>query len=236
VSANERLGVLIDPATLEVAFRISTPQFSRLLDSRGQLVKAPVSVTLEAFGVDLVATGRITRASASVGEGQTGRLVFAALDAAQGLKPGDFVTLRVKEPPLDNVVRLPATAMGSEGNVLALGADDRLETIAVTLMRRQGDDILVTGQGLATREIVTQRSPLLGAGIKVRPLRPGAPGARADAPQMLELSADRRARLVAYVQSNADMPEAVKTRLLSELEQDRVPAGVVQRLENRMGG
>ena len=52
---------------------------------------APVTVTLDVGG-DLRADGRITRESAAVGEGQTGRLIFARLDAA-GAPPGDFVTV-----------------------------------------------------------------------------------------------------------------------------------------------
>ena len=44
VSANERIGRLIDPNYLEVAFRVSTEQYSRLLNENGQLFNAPVSV------------------------------------------------------------------------------------------------------------------------------------------------------------------------------------------------
>lgn len=239
VSNNERLATLIDRAALEVAFRVSTPQFARLLDDTGQLRRAPVTAKLEAFGVDLEAEGVITRAGATVGEGQTGRQVFARLDSAQGLQPGDFVTVEVVEPVLENVVRLPATALGSDGAVLALDDEGRLTPLAVTLMRRQGDDVLVrVAEGappLDNRQIVTQRSPLLGGGIKVRPI-----GADAEPPReptaMLELSEERRARLVAYVEGRRDMPEAVRDRLLAQLAQSRVPADVVERLETRMGG
>jgi hypothetical protein len=238
VSTNERLAQLVDAAALEVAFRVSTPQFARLLSADGTLLDAPVSVTLEAFGVDLTATGMISRASAAVGEGQTGRLVFAHLDQAMGLKPGDFVTVTVQEPPIDRVVALPSSALGADGTVLLIGEDDRLKALPVTVLRRQGDDVLVQAQGLNGREVVAQRSPLLGAGIKVRPLRNTGEGETEaeDTSQMLELTADRRARLVAFVEGNTDMPAAVKTRLLDELGQERVSARVVRRLETRMGG
>jgi multidrug efflux pump subunit AcrA (membrane-fusion protein) len=239
VTSGERLATLIDRTALEVAFRISTVQFARLLNADGQLRSAPMTAVLEASGARLTAPGTITRASAAVGEGQTGRLVFARLDAAQGLKPGDFVTVSVAEPMLDNVVRLPATALGADGAVLALDEDGRLEPLAVTLLRRQGDDVLVrateTAAPLAGRQIVTQRSPLLGAGIKARPL-----GADAAAPQesseMLDLNEERRARLIAYVTGDHDMPDAARARVLVQLAQARVPAGLVQRLETRMGG
>ncbi len=235
VSANEKLAHLVDGDKLEVTFRVSTPQYLRLLDEKGALIHTPVSVTLDVYGLDLEAQGRISRDSAVVGEGQTGRLIIARLSAAPGLKPGDFVTVSVKEPPLERSVRLPASALGPQGKVLALGDEDRLEAIEVELLRRQGDDILVRGEGLAGREIVSKRSPLLGSGIKVRPLRQTDAPASVD-DEMVELSKDRRARLVAFIEAAEDMPEAVKTKLLGQLKKPRVPARMVQRLETRMGG
>lgn len=235
VSANEKLAVLIDPDMLEVSFRVSTAQYARLLDNAGALVPASVTATLDVSGIDLTATGIISRASVAVGEGQTGRLVFARLDQSVGFKPGDFVTVNVQEPPLDEVVRLPAAALDSSNTVLVLGEDDRLEAIAVTLVRRQGDDVLVRGAGLAGREVVEARSPLLGVGIAVRPLRPDVAEVPAE-PEMLELSAERRAKLVAFVEANQRMPEEAKARVLASLSETRVPAQMVARLEGRMGG
>ena len=89
VTANEKLADLIDPDELEVSFRLSTAQYARLLDADGRLIEAPVEVTLVVAGIDLIATGTITRARAAVGEGQTGRVVFARLDRAPGFKPGE---------------------------------------------------------------------------------------------------------------------------------------------------
>ncbi len=126
VSANEQLATLIDPEQLEVAFRLSTAQYARLLGASGQLAALPVEARLDVAGIDLVASGRIARDSAAVAEGQTGRLAFATLDAAPGFKPGDFVTVRIEEPPMDRVVRLPAAALDGSDSVLALGPDDRL--------------------------------------------------------------------------------------------------------------
>lgn len=234
VSANERLARLIDPRALEVAFRVSTPQYARLLDSEGQLGEAPVTAALEAFGLNLTTSGRIDRDSAAVGEGQTGRLIFARLDTAHGLKPGDFVTVRVDEPALERVVRLPSSAMDASGEVLVLGKGDRLEALSVTLLRRQGDDVLVRGAGLKGREVVTHQTPLLGAGIRVKPLR--ADSTELQAPDMLELSQERRDRLVSYVESNKMLPDEVRARILTTLAKEKVPAQMVERLESRMGG
>ncbi|MEQ9674268.1 MAG: efflux transporter periplasmic adaptor subunit [Roseovarius indicus] len=235
VSANEQIGTLVDGNALEVSFRVSTPQYGRLLNDSGDLLKAPVSALLSVYGLDLEAKGVISREGAAVGEGSTGRLLFARLYEAPAMKPGDFVTVRIEEPPLEQVVRLPASSLGPDGNVLVLDEENRLETLPVTVMRRQGDDILVRGDALPGARVVVERTPLLGEGIKVRPLNPGAE-AEAEDPGTLELTAARRERLMAFVQASGDTSAAVKRRLLGQLEQTRVPARVVERLERRMGG
>ena len=236
VSPNEQLAELVDPDALEVSFRVSTAQYARLLDEAGSMIDAGVRVTLDVAGVDLEARGRISRTSAAAGEGSTGRLVFAALDNPAGFKPGDFVTVRVQEPVLASVVRLPAAAVDAQGEVLVLGAEDRLEAARVEVLRAQGDDLLVRGD-IEGREIVAARSPLLGAGIAVNPLRPADGAAPEDeGPEMVELTEEHRARLVAFVEGNARMPQEAKARVLARLAEPRVPAQMIARIESRMGG
>ncbi|MBY6067510.1 efflux RND transporter periplasmic adaptor subunit [Leisingera aquaemixtae] len=234
VSANEKLADLVDPDLLEAAFRVSTAQYARLLDGDGHLLKAPVRVSLDAAGAGLSATGRISRASGAAGDGQTGRLVYASLDAAPGFKPGDFVTVHVTEPEVRAVARVPASALGADGSVLLLGPEDRLEALPVELVRRQGDDVLIRGSGLEGREVVTGRTPLLGAGIKVRPVRQGAEVQAL--PELIELTDERRARLVALVEGNSRMPSEMKAKMLQQLAEAKVPAQLVSRIESRMGG
>jgi len=219
-----------------VAFRVSTAQYARLLGDNGLVTQAPVTATLEVSGVDLRASGVINRASAGAGEMQTGRLIFARLDTARGFKPGDFVTVTVQEPPLENVVRLPASAVDGNDTVLVLTEDSRLESLTVQVMHREGDDVLVRSPDIAGRDVVESRSPLLGAGISVRALRPEAANAVPSEPQMLELTAERRARLIAFVEGNPRMPEEAKARVLGQLAEARVPAQMVERIESRMGG
>lgn len=236
VSNNEQLARLVDPLALEVSFRVSTAQYARLLDANGGLTKAPVKVTLDVLGTGLVTEGTLVRDSAAVGEGQTGRLLFARLDAPKGLKPGDFVTVEIEEPELRRVVRLPSSALDAANEVLVLGEEDRLEAVSVTLLRRQGDDVLVRARELAGRDVVAERTPLLGAGIKVRPLRPGAAAQAPAEPEMLELSEERKARIRAFVETNERMPDEAKARILAQLEQPQVPARMVAQIEARMGG
>jgi multidrug efflux pump subunit AcrA (membrane-fusion protein) len=237
LSANERLADLIDPAALEVSARVSTAQYARLVGQDGTVQPLAVTVSLDVGGAVIAATGRLTRAAAAVGEGQTGRQVFAALDAPAGFRPGDFVTLSIAEPVLPDAVVLPASALGADGGVLALGQDDRLELLPATLLRREGDRVILAATGLAGRDVVRERSPLLGAGIKVKPVREAQGNSAAAArPDLIELTPERRAALIALVERNTRMPPEAKARVLAQLSQDRVPARVVERLESRGGG
>lgn len=234
VSQGETLAEVIDPSALEVSFRLSTPQYARFVSDSGQLLGADVTASIDVLGVDLDASGKISRESAAVGRGQTGRLLFARLDPAPGFRPGDFVTVRISEPPLDGVARLPATALDADNTVLLVGEEDRLEVGQVQLLRREGDDVIVRARGLAGREVVAERTPLLGAGIRIRPIRPGNAEAAAEGPEMVELDPERRARLVAFVEGNQRMPAEAKERALGQLQQDKVPARMVERIESRM--
>jgi RND family efflux transporter MFP subunit len=238
VSPNERIARIIDPDALEVSFRVSTSQYTRLLDESGQLVGLPVTVSLDVMGADILTTGTIARESAAVGAGQTGRVIFARLDEAAGFRPGDFVTVRVKEDPLDGVAVLPAAAVDPAGRVLVVGDEERLAEARVEVLRRQGNEVVVRASDLYGREIVAERSPLLGAGIRVRPVRPVAEGdaAAETEPDMVQLDPERRARLVAFVEGNQFMPPDAKERVLAQLRQDRVPAQMIERIESRMGG
>ncbi|WP_417249750.1 efflux RND transporter periplasmic adaptor subunit [Celeribacter sp.] len=243
VNANEQVGSLIAPDELEVAFRISTEQYSRVAGGAG-VPDLPVTVSLDVSGVNLSAQGRVTRESAAVGDGQTGRLLFAALEDVAGLRPGDFVTVEVEEAPLEGVALVPASAVDAAQTVLAVSAESRLEVIDAPVLRRQGDEVIIDARAVAGRQIVAERSPLLGAGIRVRVngAEEGADGAEAAAPEgrpsggeLVELDEERRAKLIAFVDSNTRMPEEARARIKEQLSAEKVPAELIERLESRMG-
>jgi hypothetical protein len=233
VTVNEKLGVLLDPTALEVAFRVSNGEFERIADAAGDVMPLAVTASLAGDGAEVTVPGRIERTGASSAAGQSGRLVYARLETERLglLRPGDFMTVRVEEPRLTDVAVVPATAVDAEGGVLLVGEDGRLEAARVTVLRRQGDEVVVADAPFG-REFVTERQPQLGAGILVRPLRDGVPEAEA----MVRLSPERRAGLIEAVRANGRMPEEAKARILAALESDEVPAEMVDRLETRRGG
>ncbi len=236
VSVNEQLGVLLDPAALEVAFRVSKAEFSRLADASGEVLPLAVTASLEVEGIELSVPGRIDRAGVSVGAGQTGRLIYARLDEGPSglLRPGDFLTVRVAEPDLEQVAVLPAAAVGPEGRILLVGPDNRLEEVAARVVRRQGAETIVAEVPFG-REYVTVRQPQLGPGVLVRPVGPeAAAGAAPEA--MVRLSPERRAGLIAAVEANGRMPTEAKARILAALEAEEVPQSMVDRLETRRSG
>ncbi len=239
VNRNEQLASLIDPDAIEVAFRVSTAQYARLLTDEGRLPDADVTVLLDVYGADLSAPARLTRESGSVAEGQSGRLLFAELTETRGFRVGDFVTVQLQEPELRNVAIVPSTALDAFNQVLVLGENDRLEEAQVQLLRRQGDDIIIRAPPrLAGSEIVAVRAPVLGEGIRINPLRPTPAGAPqiAEAPETIILDPERRARLVAFIEDTSFIPEDVKARMLLQLQEEEVPIRMVTRLESRMGG
>ena len=219
VSPNEVLAEVVDPTALEVMIRLSSSQAAQL----PPLDQAPTLFTAEAGS--LTGQGILTRQGASVGEGESGRVVFGTLQRAEGLLPGDFVTVSLREPVMEEVALLPATAVGADGAVLALAAENRLELVPVTVLRRQGDAVIIAPGEVAGREVVAERSPLLGAGIRINPVGPG----------WVTLTRDRRAELTALVEASA-LEAAEKAEILVQLTQDQVPQKVIDRLQAVAGG
>ncbi len=171
--ANQPLGALIDPAALEAALRVSGPEFGRLLDAGGALIAAPVTIRLELGARVKEVTGALDRADATAGDG-AGRLVFARLDvgADTALRSGDFVAARIAEPALSGVAVAPAAAVSEDGRILIVGPDDRLQEVVVSVLRREGDRVILADAPIGA-VYVAARSPQLGPGLRVRPVGEG---------------------------------------------------------------
>lgn len=234
VSANERVGQLIDPDQLEVLFRVSNTEFASVTAAQGGVQGAEVA--LRFAGQDAPIPGTVSRVSAAVGEGQTGREIFAALDPAAGavLRPGDFVSVTLREPAISGVAVVPATAVTTAGGVLLVGPDQRLVEETVQILRTQGNHVLVRGSAIEGRQLVIKRTPQLGLGIKVDPKSPGGPAIE-DA-EMITLSKAERERLLAALAKVAGLPEAAKARMAERLSQPQISKEAFDRINARIGG
>ena len=245
VSTNEQLAVLIDPTDIEVAFRVTSNQFARLLNDQGSLRKADVVVEVQRGRQITELPAKLDRAGAELAEDKVGRLVFARLvePDASFVQPGDFVTVRIPERPMDNVATIPAAAATTDGRILLIGADNRLEEVQATLLRHQGDELIVTDVPFG-RQYVTARALQLGPGIQVTPAEPVAAGTAAAAPtegaaeapaateaDTIALDDDRRAAIVAFIEASEKMKPEKKAQWLEELSRPEVPRATVEKFE-----
>ncbi len=228
VNSNEQLGELIDIEALEIAFRVSNSQFSRLIDERGQIRPVDVAATLDLAGAPIEVTGRVDRANAEVGAGQTGREIFATIDPddARVLRPGDFMRVDIAEPVLENVSVIPATAATSDGRILLVNDQDRLEEAQVRILRRQVDTLIIS-QAPFDKDFVTKLQPQLGAGVKVKPVRPDAV---IEENKMVAITEEQREAFTKRIEANAYIPEDAKARILARLKEDEIPQDMFDRM------
>lgn len=170
VTLNEQLAEIIDPDALEVQVPLSLDQFARLVADGGRLVDRPATVVLDGSAGRLTASARLDRAAASVAEGASGRIVYARIrSGGEALRPGDFVSVEIAEPPIASAAVIPSAAVGSDGAVLVADAEGRLTASPVRVLRRQGDDVVIAVDDLLRgARIVAERAPQLGSGIRVR--------------------------------------------------------------------
>ena len=240
VNNNERVGLLVDPSSLEVKFRISATQFNRLIDASGNLQAIPTFVKLDVFGTEISASGSVERSSATVGTGLTGRLLFSSLSNGNvsSFRSGDFVTVTLKEPTLNNVLELPSNALSGGNRILTLTDEDRLQEIEVSILRRNKNNVIIDATNVIGKEIVTNRTPLLGAGIKIKPIRLGGSKASSDAapePEKIALDEERRQKMISFIEGNGYIPKTAKKKIIKALSEAEVPVKLIKRIESRMG-
>jgi len=243
VSANEKLGVLIDPKALEVSFQVRNGDFGQLLDpsATNKLARLPVKVLLDLSGKTIAVDGVLDRTAAVAG-GQAGQTVYAKLNAAHStvLRPGDFVTVEITEPVLSGVAVIPTAAATNDGRILLVNKSGRLSEHEASIIRRQGDK-LVVGAVPFGRQFVRLRLPFLAPGIKVKPRNTIMP-ATAQAPSRPSTKSEdgvaideaKRAALIKLVKASSGMSQDRQTRMLEELAKAKPSRRIVERLERRL--
>ena len=242
VSKNERLGTLIDPDAIEVKFNLSANEFARVINRKGELQTLEIVAKLEIADTILPFKGEIERVSPEIPQGGSGRQIFASmkLNGYNSLRPGDFLLVEVEEPELKDISVLPASAVTIDGRLFILSDEDRLQEVNVNILRRQGEKVIVSAAP-AGAEYVMQRSPQLGVGLKVKPLRASDLNddktSKPDGDKnFVDLDEKKMKELVEFVKSMDRMPENVKDRLIKEISSGKVRQKTLRRLEKGMEG
>ena len=144
VSTNESLGQLIDPRSMEVAFRLPDRVFGRLLDDSGALSPHPVEVTLS-LGDTQLATGAVDPTIVDTTD-EVGRasLTFTVPEGVYGEQ-----LLTVAVAGTGTTAQLPFTISGEAAGEFA-------GTIALGSSKvGAGKKLQVTGEGYLAGETVT---------------------------------------------------------------------------------
>lgn len=178
VTANTPFATLMDPSELEVTFLVTDAEYGRLLRER----VGPSGLAAEIYpqtGADPTHSGEspgphlvgtVTHALPVVPDGGSGRALVARVDPAEDmdLRPGDFVGVRVAEPVLRDVARIPAVAATEDGVILVVGEDRRLQAVTARILRREAAHLIVDSVPFG-REFVVARRPQFAPGVLVAP-------------------------------------------------------------------
>ena len=241
INKNEKLGTLLDPNSLEVMFNLSANEFARVIDKDGKLLNLDITAYLKLSNKDIPFIGKIERINPEITNIGSGRKLFASINLGENktLRPGDFVVLEIKEPSLKNITVLPSSAVTIDGKIFILEEDNRLKEIEVTILRRQGNEVIVSGAP-TEKEYVMQRSPQLGNGLKIKPLRKKDREISNSVNlsknnELVTISSEKQKKLINILDKLDRMPKSVKDRLYEEINSGKIKVKTLKRLEKNMG-
>ncbi len=241
ININEKLGTLLDPNSLEVMFNLSANEFARVIDKDGKLLNLDITAYLKLSNNKIPFSGKIERINPEIMNIGSGRKLFASINLGENktLRPGDFVVLEIKEPSLKNITVLPSSAVTIDGKIFILEEDNRLKEIEVTILRRQGNEVIVSGAP-TDKEYVMQRSPQLGNGLKIKPLRKKDREISNSVnlsknKELVAISPEKQKKLINILDKLDRMPKSVKDRLYEEINSGKIKAKTLKRLEKNMG-
>lgn len=167
VSTNDRLATLIELDRLEARFHLGTRDYARLISS-GPIIDRPVRIIWRLGAQNVTLAGRIERQGAEIDASTGGIELFAHLEDLGPdiiIRPGAFVEVWIQERILDEVVRLPLTALGKDDRVYTV-ENGRLTAQTVTIIAEEEESVLVSGLTPGAL-VVTTRFPEIRPGLKV---------------------------------------------------------------------
>ena len=243
VNVGERLGVLIDPLALEVAFQLSNKDFNKIVDDNLEILGLPLFVGLILKDREVLIQGKISRMASEVIAGSAGKKIYASLETFPNtlLRPGDFVKVIIKEKEMNSVFVVPSSSVDPNNKILILTENGRLKELEVELLRRQGDSLVIKNAPTGV-EYVVRRTPQLGTDLKVDPIRKEdiekavdtAGNLREMKEELIKLDDEKRQFYIERIKENKWMPDSAKERMLSALSEQKIPKKLVDRLEQRM--
>jgi len=188
IAAGQSVGSLYRAGAFDIEVKIPMGDLAWFPDDVGSGEGLPVEVLFMQTSTPKLWHGRLARVKAALDQTTRTLPVVIEVDdpalgestthAADRLKPGMFVTVRIQGRQVENVHRLPRHLV-HDGDTVHLAVDDQLTIRPVTILRRFKQSVLIS-HGLSDGDLVVT-TPLSGAvpGMRIR-LKTEVGGQRAD--------------------------------------------------------
>jgi len=181
VSRGSSVGSIYATDYVEVRLPIAASQlmyFGLPASTRGQIpidIQPPVTLTADMGDTRFIWEGLLVRAEAEID--RESRMLYGVVrlpsmrdEQSWPIPVGLFVQAEIRGRKVDNVVRLPRSALRDRNQVLVVDSDNRLHFRQIKILRLEHEDVLIS-DGLSDGELVTI-SPLQTVvdGMRVRPV------------------------------------------------------------------
>jgi RND family efflux transporter MFP subunit len=176
VNIGQQLGKIYSAGELDIEVRIPTKDLKWFPEDMGQETPMLVDVVFKNAGNEHIWRGRVARIKAMMDERTRTLPMVIEIDETPaterpqnpfGLRPGMFVTIRIKGKKIQNVFVLPRYLV-YPGDVVYTVKDDTLKSNMVKILRSYKDTVII-GEGLSEGALIV-KSPLSSPmdGMRVR--------------------------------------------------------------------
>ena len=179
VSPGQQLGKIYSAGQLDIEVRIPSKDLKWFLDDMGIETPILADVVFKHGGSEKIWSGRIARIKAMMDQrtrtlpmvievDETG--ITAQQKNSLRLRPGMFVTVRIKGKKIQNVFVLPRYLV-YPGDVVYTVKDDTLKSNSVKILRGYKDTVII-GEGLSEGDLIVKSplsSPSEGMRVRLKP-------------------------------------------------------------------
>jgi RND family efflux transporter MFP subunit len=173
VNAGQPLGKIYRAGQLEVDAHIPMKDVKWLPENLASII---VEVVFENAGAEVIFSGRASRLKARMEENTRTLPMIIAIDKKEtprdnpgvfGLRPGMFVTVRIKGRTVPNAFVLPRHAV-YPGDLVYTVQDGRLQSKSVSVLRSYREHLVVAGGIDSGERIIITPLPAATDGMKIR--------------------------------------------------------------------
>ena len=178
VNIGQQLGKIYSAGQLDIEVRISTKDLKWFPEDMGQETPLLADVVFKNAGNEHIWRGRVARIKAMMDERTRTLPMVIEIDETPaterpqnpfGLRPGMFVTIRIKGKKIQNVFVLPRYLV-YPGDVVYTVKDDTLKSNRVKILRGYKNTVII-GDGLSEGALIVKSplsSPMDGMRVRVR--------------------------------------------------------------------